>query len=364
MQKNDFVSIAERLLRCPAAPYFEAGVATEVLKISGENNLTSASDKYGNLLVSLKTAPKLRQVYLVAHMDHPGFHIDGPGENGMWHASFHGGVPESYFLPGTPLRLMPSGTKARLTKREGERCIVQPVGASADARPEFAVWDLVDFQVRGEFIHARACDDLIGVAAILTVLSRLQGSGAKVNITGLLTRAEEVGFHGTLAGISAKYIREEAFVISLETSREMPPVQQGRGVIIRVGDKASIFDSEGSRYLTELATDLARTSKGFAFQRALMSGGTCEATPFHEAGFQTAAVCIALGNYHNCGPKSKIAAEFVSINDALSMVKLLEDAATQLKNWKAFTGRLSGRLKNLEKEARKKLKRSQMPGLV
>ena len=41
-----------------------------------------------------------------------------------------------------------------------------------------------------------------------------------------------------------------------------------------------------------------------------MSGGTCEATAYQEFGFQTAAVCVALGNYHNCGPRNRIAAEF------------------------------------------------------
>lgn len=361
MQKDDFLQIAERLLRCPAAPYFESGVAAEVLKICSESGLHSDYDRYGNLIVSLKTAPRLRPVCLVAHMDHPGFRIDQQIRPGVWEASFHGGVPESYFQPGTPVRLMPGATKARLTLRKGEICTLES-NRERSENPTFAVWDLVDFALRGETIHARACDDLIGVATILTVLSRLKARKAKVNVAGLLTRAEEVGFHGTLAAISTAVVPKNAFVISLETSREMAPVQMGKGVIIRVGDKASIFDSQGSRYLNELGTDLARTNSGFAFQRALMSGGTCEGTPFYEAGYQTAAVCIALGNYHNCADGNRIAAEFVNVNDALSMAALLEEGVVQMKNWKVFTGRLGGRLKKLAAEAKKSLRRSQMGG--
>jgi hypothetical protein len=37
----------------------------------------------------------------------------------------------------------------------------------------------------------------------------------------------------------------------LETSRELPGVKMGGGVILRVGDKASIFDSEATRFLAE-----------------------------------------------------------------------------------------------------------------
>ena len=42
-----------------------------------------------------------------------------------------------------------------------------------------------------------------------------------------------------------------------------------------------------------------------------MSGGTCEATAYQLYGYRTAALCVALGNYHNCGPDLTIAPEFV-----------------------------------------------------
>src|SRR5947199_7447198 len=111
-----------------------------------------------------------------------------------------------------------------------------------------------------------------------------------------------------------------------------------QGVILRVGDRTSIFDSEAMRFLAEVAAGLKSQNKKFQFQRALMSGGTCEATAYQEFGFETAAVCVALGNYHNCAERNRIAAEFVSISDALSMVELLAAAAKQMPQYSQFIG--------------------------
>src|SRR5438132_2754031 len=121
----------------------------------------------------------------------------------------------------------------------------------------------------------------------------------------------------------------------------MPPVKMGSSVIIRVGDRASIFDSQATRFLAEVAGSI----KGkFQFQRALMSGGTCEGTAYQEFGYQTCAVCVALGNYHNCAPNNQIRAEYVSIPDALSMVQLLVEAARQMPVFEKLTKGLPDRL--------------------
>jgi putative aminopeptidase FrvX len=182
-----------------------------------------------------------------------------------------------------------------------------------------------------------------------------------VNVIGVLSRAEEVGFHGALALAASGKLPKDGLIVSLETSRELPPARMGQGVIVRVGDRASIFGAAESRFLAEAATDLAKQDPNFQFQRALMSGGTCEATAYQEFGYRCAAVCVALGNYHNCGKNNRIAAEFVSLRDAESMSALLRRSASEMKNWRKLTGRLPKRLeaKRLEgylREARKRLK--------
>ena len=59
-----------------------------------------------------------------------------------------------------------------------------------------------------------------------------------------------------------------------------------------------------------------------------MSGGTCEATAYQLYGYRTAALCVALGNYHNCGPDETIAPEFVAVDDVAGMIALMHAAAT------------------------------------
>ncbi len=208
---------------------------------------------------------------------------------------------------------MPGATPAKLGKRLGNKLEfeIQPPAARKTApQPQFAVWELEDYALRRQHIHARACDDLVGVAAILATLIVLKQSRARINVIGVISRAEEIGFRGALAVADSRQLPGNSLVISLETSRELPPAKMGQGVIIRVGDRTSIFDSQATRFLQEVAAALKRRNKSFQFQRALMYGGTCEATAYQEFGFQTAAVCVALGNYHNCAPKCKIAAEY------------------------------------------------------
>jgi endoglucanase len=155
----------------------------------------------------------------------------------------------------------------------------------------------------------------------------------------------------------AKLLPRNALVVSLETSKELPPVKMGQGVILRVGDRSSIFDSTAMRFLGEAAAGLRAKDEKFRFQRALMFGGTCEATAFQEFGYQVAAVCVALGNYHNCHPQGRIAAEYVSLSDACGMVRLLVEAARQMRAYDRLTGKLPERLRTLLRQARRNLRR-------
>jgi len=88
-----------------------------------------------------------------------------------------------------------------------------------------------------------------------------------------------------------------------------------------------------------------------------MFGGTCEATAFQEFGYQTAAVCVALGNYHNCHPQGGIAAEYVSLSDACGMVDLLVATARQMRVFDRLTAKLPKRMGELLKGARRNLRR-------
>jgi hypothetical protein len=298
-------------------------------------------------------------------MDHPGFVIQGRIDKRTVIGRFLGGVGDQYFQRGTKIKLMPYHIRATLGERVSKTKGDFELRATSDLtrKPKFAVWDLPEFQPREGILRGRVCDDLIGVAAILSVLIELKGSIAAANVIGLLSRAEEVGFQGALAAAESKRIPPASLVISLETSRELPSVKMGGGVIIRVGDRSSIFDSASTRFLTEVASDLHKRDKSFSFQRALMSGGTCEATAYQEYGYRCAAVCVALGNYHNCGSNDKIRAEFVSESDALAMARLLAECARKWPRFEELTQRLPNRLAKLAGQGRRELMRRKLTAI-
>jgi putative aminopeptidase FrvX len=359
MNSRQFLELARRLVRVPTAPYHEHGVRAVVEEICAENGLEFERDAFGNLLVKLQTNHGQRPFVLAAHMDHPGFEIVRKLSGNRWLARFQGGVGDSYFRVGIPIRLMPGGVPGKLGLRRGKDKIFQVDAAHSAEDPfKFAVWELEDFAVRHGIIHARGCDDVVGVAAILATMIELKRGRSRVNVIGAISRAEEIGFRGALMLAMKSGIPKSSLVVSLETSKELPGVKMGRGVILRVGDRTSVFDSDGMRFLAETANALSKKRKSFQFQRGLMSGGTCEATAYQEFGYQTTAVCIALGNYHNCGEANRIKAEYVSVSDACSMVDLLVAAAKEMRNYKKLTARLRARLKQMGHEADAKLRRT------
>ncbi len=276
-----YLSIAESILVQPTAPFHEDAVRYEIERLLAElPHVTLARDAFGNLLACYRRGPAPARYAFAAHMDHPAY----VGRD------FLGGVPEAY-LKKKPAR--------------------QRFGV-------YSMWDLPAFELRRGKIYSRACDDLIGCACIVEMFYALEEAGAKCAAYGLFTRAEEVGFVGAIRLAKSGLLPKETTVVSLECSSvKGGPVKIGGGPIIRVGDRTSIFDSEATAQMQECA----REAK-LAHQRALMQGGTCEATTYALYGYRTAAMCVALGNYHNCGPGTRIAPEYVSAQDAEGMAGL------------------------------------------
>src|SRR5262245_24588762 len=200
MKRAELKQLTERLLSIPTAPYHEFLVHQAVRAVCVSNGLECNEDEFGNLFVRLRTNPRLRPMVLAAHMDHPGFEILKRGGSKSWIARFLGGVPDSHFRKGLQVRLHPGNRLARVGQRlNDQKSFLVIEDRHNDADPEFAVWDIEGFEARGNLVYSRACDDLIGVVSVLATLIDLRRSGSFVHVIGVLTRAEEVGFHGALA---------------------------------------------------------------------------------------------------------------------------------------------------------------------
>jgi endoglucanase len=194
------------------------------------------------------------------------------------------------------------------------------------------VFDLPDFEFYEGLIRARALDDLAGCAAIVSALKRLAGDDIETAVYGVFTRAEEDGLIGARAMAAAGTLPPETIVVSVEASAVIPGVAQGAGPIIRTGDRTYTFDAGAEQVLVQAAKGLVEDRGEFRWQRALMGGGTCEATAFAVHGYRTTGIALPLGNYHNAtasiaDPEGRIDAEYIAASDYLGGVDLIERAA-------------------------------------
>jgi endoglucanase len=271
-------------------------------------------------------------------MVHPGFRALGStrarGGVGV-DAVLLGGVRPEFF-PGARVRFHDGDVRvaARVESVRPDRATGELRARLATRKPvaagSFGVWDLPDFRRAArdpDLLETRAADDLAGVAAILAVLEQVDriDPRRRVDVRGLLTRAEEVGFVGAIAAARGGTLPRAARIVAIEASKALPHAPQGAGPILRVGDRTSVFDDGLTRWLGRVAAALAGPKGNrFAWQRRLMDGGTCESTAYQLYGYRCAALCVPLGNYHNMSERGRIAVESIRLSDLVGLVHFFE----------------------------------------
>jgi endoglucanase len=280
-----------------------------------------------------------RPLVLVAHLDHPGFAVAG-GTADAIELEFRGGLLAVNVLPGSPLHLYapgsvdPVGTATLVSATDAGGRLTGATAQLVSGRlPDdgFAMWGFPPYEIVDGRISGRVCDDLLGAAAALATLVELAERGADgVEVWGLFTRAEEMGFLGALEAIRLATVPPGADVVSLECSKALADAPQGGGVIVRVGDRMSIFDPGLTAALATAAADLAGEDPTFRWQRKLMDGGACEATAFCAAGYRASGLALPLGGYHNASDAGPgIVPETVQVSDYLAEVRLLATLASR-----------------------------------
>jgi endoglucanase len=352
----DLMHPALRILGIPTAPRHEQGVAAFVQNYLNRLKIPFRIDRYRNIVAHLRTSKARQPVAFGAHMDHPGFEVARIGKK-QAECFFLGGVPERFFVRGTGVELFdgrgtwkaeariiqilqwrPSDNDPRkhvrassvLKWKPGFKRILLNIVKGDASGTEFGMWKLPVLKLTKTHVVNRACDDLGGCAAILGMLELLVRSRASVNVYGVFTQREEIEFKAVFEVARSGLLPKSVPVVSVETSKALSNAPQGDGPIVRVGDKASIFDPKLSGQLCLVGKKFQRKGK-FPFQRKLMDGGTCEATAYIQAGYVASGMCVALGNYHNCGDKGRIAAENIRLDDWNGLVTFMAGVAKHLK---------------------------------
>ena len=362
-QEQRALEILAGLAGNPAVPFHEWGIAEHILGVLGKlDGVEYGRDEFGNIIARY-TAPTIAAlpesereppIAFVAHMDHPGYEIvrpaDGSGnetDGKRYIAQALGGVPAASMVKPTPaFVLMPDGERVPAEIRPldadstgdggGDRLVAVQVESDAElAMPAAVVFDLPDFGIDGDTIRMRAADDLAGCGAILSALERLVTSEAEADFIAVFTRAEEGGLFGARLMAEAGALPENTLVVSVESSPLIPGVEQGKGPVVRTGDRVYTFDADAEQVFSAALQSIRERDKEFKSQRQLMSGGGCEATAFAVFGYTVTGMAFPLGNWHNAtttipDPDGGVDSEYISVSDYLGGVALMAEAGVSV----------------------------------
>jgi endoglucanase len=374
-----------QLLSRPTAPFREQLVMNYAQSILQRARIPHFSDPAGNLVIgcdspaayrALLRQPSKEPVRLfIAHMDHPGFHGVRWLSPRRLLVKWHGGSPVKH-LRGS--RVWVANNTGILGTGKIERATLLPSRHAIDtaeillARPlpaaQIASSIYGGFRFRapvwraGKRLYTQVADDLIGVFAVLATALALYSGKRRLQppFLGLLTRAEEVGFVGAIAHFDLDWrekARRPVVAISLETSRTLPNALIGKGPVVRLGDRRTVFDPGTLHILSEVAEQ----ELPGRHQRRVMDGGTCEATAAIAWGLPAIGISVPLGNYHNqgfeggqdCAGDEGPAPEFVHLDDIDGLLKLcrglMQPGLPWANPWKAQRRKLHSNLQRYSK---------------
>jgi len=323
-----------RSIAVPTAPYHEQRALKAIRGVLDSAGIKTGTDEYGQVFAHVRRG-SARQIVFMAHTDHPAFEV----------TSANGRTGRARVLGGFRGRVLDHELRVRLYDDSGggpvpavlDALEAAPdrvhnsigqlrIRAEGDIAPgHWAVLDLPDLEIDGDEIRMCAADDLAGCALIVATLLELAGTDGPVDAIGVFTRAEETGLYGARLLVEDRLVARDATVVSVEASRALPNAPAGGGAVVRAGDLHNTFSNDAERYLRVAAEQLA--ARGIVTQRALLTGGTCEASTFVTSGFSTTAMALPNANYHNRGPDERPAPEIVRVDDLLSGVALAVEAA-------------------------------------
>jgi endoglucanase len=324
-----------RHIALPTAPYHEWAVLEAIRGELEHGGLAPRRDRFGQLHARISAGTAKRALVFAAHTDHPAFEvIEASGKTG-----------KARVLGGFRQRLFPSDVAVTVHDDAGggsfAAILSDPV---SDVEPlhnshtvcriraeaplaigQFAVLDLPSAEVNGDEIRMAAADDLAGCALIVCVLLALRDEREPHDVHAIFTRAEETGLYGARLAAEDGLVPRDAHVVSVEASRALPGAEAGRGIVVRAGDFHNTFSNEAERCLRVARERLAE--RGIPTQRALLVGGTCEASSFVRLGWKATGVALPNINYHNAAPDGGFAPEIVRLGDLLSGIALGVEAA-------------------------------------
>lgn len=304
------------------------------------------TDVMGNLIVfkkGAKAAPN--KLMLAAHMDEVGLMVRSITEDGYLKFVTLGGIDRRVLIGkrvfvgkaripgiiGLKAFHLGSAEERKKTPKLSELYIDLGCESADEAKKLVSPGDVIVFDGSPEsfgegFLRAKAIDDRIGCAVMLSLLEK----PLPIDCTFVFTVQEEIGTRGAFgAAFSVK--PEMALVLEGTTAADLPDMDEhkkvcipGNGPVIPFMDGATIYDRE----LFELLRDLAIQNNIPWQTKHFIAGGTdAGAIQRSRAGVKVAAISAAVRYLHTS--KSVVSLRDFEVMQALSF-SFLEAVAQQV----------------------------------
>ena len=354
------------ILSQPTAPFREQHVIELAERELSRRHIPHFSDPAGNLVVGASSASDYRALLrdrneeplriLAAHMDHPGFHGSRWLENSRLKIAWHGGSPVKN-LSGARVWMATSDGifaygKIRKPKLHKSGHFLDSAEIEMDNKSQVRQFRAKEvyggFAFRapvwrsGKRLYTKAADDLVGVFAILeTAFAAFRGKSKQIPpFLGLLTRGEEVGFVGAIGHFETGWLaraKRPVVFVSLEASRTLPGAVLGKGPVVRLGDRRTVYAPDFLKVLSDVALKVLPGKH----QQRIMDGGACEAAAATIWGIPAIGMTVPLGNYHNqgfeggqdCAVPEGPAPEFVHVEDVAGLLTLCHALVRRGLSW-------------------------------
>ena len=286
------------------------------------------TDRLGNLIckMSFGEGETRKKIMIAAHMDEVGFMIDGIRSDGM--LTFAGVGVNASVIAGRKVfvgneRTLIRGvicSKAVHHKDKDERLKATPkdklyidVGFTSREEAEkhvkigdFATFDseFYRFGKDGGTIKGKALDDRMGCAAMLEAMDALAADQPKMatDVYFCFTVREEIGYSG--ANAAATQVNPDLALVLESTAigdiPDTPPhrcvADVGKGVVISVADRATLYDIDKVEWALKFASD-----HGILAQKKRYVSGGNDAGKIHKAlcGIKALALSVPTRYLHS-----------------------------------------------------------------
>lgn len=312
------IDTLKQLCTFPAVSSDEGLLGNFIIDWARNAGAVTETDPLGNVLAFKKgKRPSEKSIMLCAHMDEVGLMVTYIHESGYLSFDCVGGIDPRVIIgkrvligkssiPGVIGMVPPHLTsdKEKSAIPEIGNMLID-IGAKTEAEAEkmvslgdTACFDSKPLDLSGGMLKARAIDDRIGCAVMLSLLEY----ELPVDCYFAFTVQEEVGCRGAFA--AAFSIKPDtALILEGTTAADLPGIEgnrricsSGGGVVIPFMDRGTVYDRDLFQKLTDLAE---KNAIPWQTKRYIAGGTDGQAVQRSRAGVKTAALAIAVRNIHS-----------------------------------------------------------------